>query len=67
MGITEEEIRERWIELMKAHHPDKVGNEGSDKAKKINEAYDVLAAALDRHHGRDFPLRVTARPAVQRE
>lgn len=39
---TDEEIRRSWIELMKSHHPDKVGNEGLDRAKKINEAYQVL-------------------------
>lgn len=40
---SNEIIREKWIELMKSHHPDKVGEEGVDRAKKINEAYEILS------------------------
>ena len=39
---TDEEIRRSWIELMKSHHPDRVGPDGLDEAKRINEAYAVL-------------------------
>lgn len=41
-------IRERWIELMKSYHPDKVGESGLDKATKINEAYEVLSSTTKR-------------------
>ena len=42
-SATDEEIRRSWIELMKTHHPDKVGAEGLDTSKRINEAYEVLS------------------------
>lgn len=62
-NATDEEIRERWIMLMKAHHPDKNGNETSDRAKKINEAYDVLGSPskridYDTKHTPDIPIIV---------
>ncbi|HET7289616.1 MAG TPA: DnaJ domain-containing protein [Thermodesulfobacteriota bacterium] len=47
-SATDEEIRRNWIELMKAHHPDKAGAEGLDTSKKINEAYEVLSSASKR-------------------
>jgi curved DNA-binding protein CbpA len=38
-----DEIRERWIELMKHYHPDLGNNEGKDeKIKEVNEAYQTL-------------------------
>jgi curved DNA-binding protein CbpA len=40
---SEEEIRERWIELTKHHHPDRGKAMASDeKIREINEAYQVL-------------------------
>jgi curved DNA-binding protein CbpA len=40
---SEEEIRERWIELTKHHHPDREKDIASDKKiREINEAYQVL-------------------------
>ncbi len=40
---SEEEIRERWIELTKQYHPDRGEESVSDeKIKEINEAYQVL-------------------------
>ena len=40
---SEEEIRERWIELTKQHHPDRRKDIASDKKiREINEAYQVL-------------------------
>ena len=40
---SEEEIRERWIELTKHHHPDRRKDIASDKKiREINEAYQVL-------------------------
>lgn len=40
---SEEEIRERWIELTKQYHPDRGQESTSDeKIREINEAYQVL-------------------------
>ena len=40
---TEEEIRARWIELVKSFHPDlRKNRENEEKIKEINEAYEVL-------------------------
>ena len=40
---SEEEIRERWIELTKQYHPDRSEDTTSDeKIREINEAYQVL-------------------------
>ena len=42
-NASEEEIRERWIELTKHHHPDRGKDIASDKKiREINEAYQVL-------------------------
>ncbi|AAO89629.1 CBU_0062 family Dot/Icm type IV secretion system effector [Coxiella burnetii] len=45
MGLGEEasqeEVRKRYLELMKIHHSDKGGNDG--KASIINEAYEILS------------------------
>jgi len=55
---TDEEIRRSWIELMKANHPDKVGPQGLDSSKKINEAYEVLRdmAKRDRYDRMHLPF-----------
>jgi curved DNA-binding protein CbpA len=40
---SEEEIRARWIELTKYYHPDlRKTEEGDEKIKEINEAYETL-------------------------
>jgi curved DNA-binding protein CbpA len=40
---SEEEIRARWIELTKYYHPDlRKTEEGDEKIKEINEAYEIL-------------------------
>jgi curved DNA-binding protein CbpA len=40
---SEEEIRERWVELTKQHHPDRSEESASnEKIREINEAYQVL-------------------------
>jgi curved DNA-binding protein len=40
---SEEKIRERWLELVKHHHPDlESGDVVDDRIKEINEAYQVL-------------------------
>jgi curved DNA-binding protein CbpA len=44
-NASDKEIRQRWIELMKSNHPDKVGQGGLNRAKKINEAYEVLSSS----------------------
>ena len=46
---SDEKIREQWIELMKSHHPDKAGQDGLDRAIKINEAYEVLGSRKSRN------------------
>ena len=41
---SEEEVRARWVKLMRMLHPDRVGGEGSNKERirEINEAYEIL-------------------------
>jgi curved DNA-binding protein CbpA len=40
---SEEEIRARWVELTKHYHPDlRKTEEGNEKIREINEAYEVL-------------------------
>ena len=63
---SNEIIREKWIELMKSHHPDKVGEEGVDRAKKINEAYEILSSPTkrvdyDTKYAPDIPIIVKDR------
>ena len=42
-NASEEEIRERWIELTKHYHPDRgVDIASEEKIREINEAYQVL-------------------------
>ena len=42
-NASEEEIRERWIELTKHYHPDRgVDMASEEKIREINEAYQVL-------------------------
>jgi curved DNA-binding protein CbpA len=42
-GASEEEIRERWIELTKRYHPDRdEGASSGEKIREVNEAYQVL-------------------------
>ena len=46
---SEEKIRERWLELVKHHHPDlESGDVVDDRIKEINEAYQVLKQPLTR-------------------
>ena len=47
---SEEEIRERWIKLMRRLHPDQAGEKGSDdqRIREINEAYEVLKYSSSR-------------------
>ncbi|MEX0998532.1 MAG: LysM peptidoglycan-binding domain-containing protein [Thermodesulfobacteriota bacterium] len=47
-NASDEKIRQHWIELMKSHHPDKVGQGGLDRAKQINEAYEMLSSPKKR-------------------
>ncbi len=43
-GATEEEIRQRWVRLIKHYHPDvRRGQKNDEKIKEINEAYEVLS------------------------
>jgi curved DNA-binding protein CbpA len=48
---SEEEIRARWIELTKHYHPD-LGKteEGDEKIREINEAYEILKNESTRFH-----------------
>ncbi|NWF92727.1 MAG: DnaJ domain-containing protein [Syntrophaceae bacterium] len=43
-NASEEEVRQRWVELMRKFHPDQQKGEvvEDEKAKEINEAYQVL-------------------------
>lgn len=42
-NASEEEIRARWVELTKQHHPDRLEDASSDqRIREINEAYQVL-------------------------
>jgi len=46
---TEEEIRGRWLELVKHHHPDlELADKVDERIKAINEAYQVLKQPLAR-------------------
>ena len=48
---SEEEIRARWIELTKYYHPDLGGTEeGDERIKEINEAYEILKNESTRFH-----------------
>jgi len=65
-NASDQEIRERWIELMKTCSPDKVGDGGTDKAKKINEAYNILGSPnkrldYDTRYTHDIPIIVRDR------
>jgi len=44
----DEDIRNNWIRLMKLYHPDKIGEPGLEKTKKINEAYNFLIDPINR-------------------
>jgi len=48
---SEDEIRARWIELTKYYHPD-LGKteEGDEKIREINEAYEILQNEATRYH-----------------
>ncbi len=48
---SEEEIRARWIELTKHYHPDLgEAEEGDEKIREINEAYEILKNESTRFH-----------------
>jgi hypothetical protein len=60
-NASEEEIRARWIKLMRKFHPDqRIGRKGKDeRVREINEAYDALKHSstrvkydLERAYGR---------------
>jgi curved DNA-binding protein CbpA len=59
----DEVIRSNWIRLMKLYHPDKIGESGLEKTKKINEAYNILIDPASREHYDksyfpDIPVRI---------
>jgi curved DNA-binding protein CbpA len=48
---SEEEIRARWVELTKVYHPDlRKTEEGDEKIREINEAYEILKSESTRFH-----------------
>ena len=47
-NVSNEKIRQQWIELMKSNHPDIVGQDELERAKKINEAYEVISSSKKR-------------------
>lgn len=60
-----EEVRKKWLSLVKAYHPDAIGDEGLDITKKLNEAYEVLgdSAKRSRYDARylpDMPILVVS-------
>jgi len=48
--FTNEELRQNWLKLIKMYHPDKIGEPGLEKTKKINEAYNILIDPVSREH-----------------
>ena len=46
--VSAEELRYKWINMMKKYHPDKVGESGLEKTKQINEAYTILSDDIKR-------------------
>ncbi len=48
--FTKEELRQNWLKLIKMYHPDKIGEPGLEKTKKINEAYNILIDPVSREH-----------------
>ncbi len=53
-----DEIRKSWLDLVKTHHPDRVGDQGLDITKKLNEAYEVLGNPVKRgeYEARCLPM-----------
>src|ERR1700758_4816568 len=47
-SASADEIRSSWIDLVKTYHPDKVGDQGLDITKRLNEAYEVLGNPIKR-------------------
>ena len=63
MQSDDEDIRNNWIRLMKLYHPDKIGEPGLEKTKKINEAYNFLIDPInreqyDKSYFPDIPLKI---------
>ncbi len=60
---SEEEIRQRWMELVKRYHPDVGrGKKNEERIKEINEAYEVLrdfSKRLDYDFKRDLKKSVS--------
>jgi len=66
---TQEEIREKWIELAKEYHPDKIGDSGLEKIKRINEAYEVIGnkdkrLEYDSNYINEIPVHVSASKTI---
>ncbi len=63
---TPEEIKRRWRELAREHHPDRAANDGEERARlttrmaRINAAYDMLRDPVRR-------ARFDASPGARRE
>ena len=66
---THEEIREKWIELAKEYHPDKIGDSGLEKIKRINEAYEVIGnkdkrSEYDSYNINEIPVHVSSSKTI---
>jgi len=66
---TQDEIREKWIKLAKEYHPDKIGDSGLEKIKRINEAYEVIGnkdkrLEYDSSYLDEIPVQVSASKAI---
>src|SRR4030043_533166 len=69
LGVEEEasqdEIRDRWIELNKHYHPDLLqSDEAGEHIKEINEAYQVLKDPATRFQ---YDLEITLKRSIQKK
>src|SRR4030043_813465 len=69
LGVEEEasqdEIRDRWIELNKHYHPDLLqSDEAGEHIKEINEAYQVLKDPAARFQ---YDLEITLKRSIQKK
>ena len=69
LGVEEEssqdEIRDRWIELNKHYHPDLLqSGEAGEHIKEINEAYQVLKDPATRFQ---YDLEITLKRSIQKK
>ena len=67
---SQEEIRERWAELTRKHHPDRLKAGNGERIREINEAYQVLkdpATRFEYDFDRDLKKSVLKKKVVCKE